>query len=158
MYCNLNTNSHFFNFSFSLSAKLTSQESYNNFTNNNMGNPRLSPLPSLTVVLPLAQIKQPMTLGTITKRTGWVSAHYLSLKGVGYRHFNIILPNKSWFIIVHFRIIIEFQLKCKRNHKIENEMLTLEVRNWKGFILTDSLLLAFGYNHLLSLPFDVLCV
>lgn len=54
----------------SFSAKLTNQESYNNFTNNNMGNPRLSPLPSLTVVLPLAQIKQPMTLGTITKRTG----------------------------------------------------------------------------------------
>uniref|UniRef100_A0A8B9L650 BCAS3 microtubule associated cell migration factor n=1 Tax=Astyanax mexicanus TaxID=7994 RepID=A0A8B9L650_ASTMX len=52
------------------SSKLTNQESYNNFTNNNMGNPRLSPLPSLTVVLPLAQIKQPMTLGTITKRTG----------------------------------------------------------------------------------------
>uniref|UniRef100_A0A8D3AWT2 BCAS3 microtubule associated cell migration factor n=1 Tax=Scophthalmus maximus TaxID=52904 RepID=A0A8D3AWT2_SCOMX len=53
-----------------LHAKLSNQESYNNFTNNNMGNPRLSPLPSLTVVLPLAQIKQPMTLGTITKRTG----------------------------------------------------------------------------------------
>ncbi|XP_046718476.1 breast carcinoma-amplified sequence 3 isoform X1 [Silurus meridionalis] len=53
-----------------LHAKLTNQDSYNNFTNNNMGNPRLSPLPSLTVVLPLAQIKQPMTLGTITKRTG----------------------------------------------------------------------------------------
>ncbi|KAI4896644.1 hypothetical protein NFI96_029902, partial [Prochilodus magdalenae] len=53
-----------------LHAKLTSQDSYNNFTNNNMGNPRLSPLPSLTVVQPLAQIKQPMTLGTITKRTG----------------------------------------------------------------------------------------
>uniref|UniRef100_A0A671VH78 BCAS3 microtubule associated cell migration factor n=1 Tax=Sparus aurata TaxID=8175 RepID=A0A671VH78_SPAAU len=53
-----------------LHAKLSSQDSYNNFTNNNMGNPRLSPLPSLTVVLPLAQIKQPMTLGTITKRTG----------------------------------------------------------------------------------------
>ncbi|TWW77792.1 Breast carcinoma-amplified sequence 3 [Takifugu flavidus] len=51
-------------------AKLSSQDSYNNFSNNNMGNPRLSPLPSLTVVLPLAQIKQPMTLGTITKRTG----------------------------------------------------------------------------------------
>uniref|UniRef100_A0A8C6L479 BCAS3 microtubule associated cell migration factor n=1 Tax=Nothobranchius furzeri TaxID=105023 RepID=A0A8C6L479_NOTFU len=46
------------------------QDSYNNFTNNNMGNPRLTSLPSLTVVLPLAQIKQPMTLGTITKRTG----------------------------------------------------------------------------------------
>uniref|UniRef100_A0A8C1UKD5 BCAS3 microtubule associated cell migration factor n=1 Tax=Cyprinus carpio TaxID=7962 RepID=A0A8C1UKD5_CYPCA len=53
-----------------LHVKLTSQESFNNFTNNNMGNPRLSPLASLTVVLPLAQIKQPMTLGTITKRTG----------------------------------------------------------------------------------------
>ncbi len=62
---------------FSFIAKLTSQESFNNFTNNNMGNPRLSPLPSLTVVLPLAQIKQPMTLGTITKRTGWVSPHFL---------------------------------------------------------------------------------
>uniref|UniRef100_A0AAY4DWR1 BCAS3 microtubule associated cell migration factor n=1 Tax=Denticeps clupeoides TaxID=299321 RepID=A0AAY4DWR1_9TELE len=53
-----------------LHAKLSSQESYNNYTNNNMGNPRLSPLPSLTVVQPLAQIKQPMTLGTITKRSG----------------------------------------------------------------------------------------
>ncbi|XP_027900631.1 BCAS3 microtubule associated cell migration factor isoform X3 [Xiphophorus couchianus] len=53
-----------------LHAKLSNQDSYNNFTNNNMGNPRLTPLPSLTVVLPLAQIKQPMTLGTITKRTG----------------------------------------------------------------------------------------
>uniref|UniRef100_H2MIL5 BCAS3 microtubule associated cell migration factor n=1 Tax=Oryzias latipes TaxID=8090 RepID=H2MIL5_ORYLA len=53
-----------------LHAKLSNQDSYNNFTNNNMGNPRLSQLPSLTVVLPLAQIKQPMTLGTITKRTG----------------------------------------------------------------------------------------
>ncbi|KAM6946465.1 BCAS3 microtubule associated cell migration factor [Aplochiton taeniatus] len=47
-------------------AKLSSQESYNNF--HNMGNPRLAPLPTLTMVLPLAQIKQPMTLGT--KRTG----------------------------------------------------------------------------------------
>uniref|UniRef100_A0AAY5EMS0 BCAS3 microtubule associated cell migration factor n=2 Tax=Electrophorus electricus TaxID=8005 RepID=A0AAY5EMS0_ELEEL len=53
-----------------LHAKVSSQESYNNFTNNNMGNPRLSPLPSLTVVPPLAQIKQPVTLGTITKRSG----------------------------------------------------------------------------------------
>ncbi|XP_073521592.1 BCAS3 microtubule associated cell migration factor isoform X4 [Phyllobates terribilis] len=53
-----------------LHGKLNSQENYNNFTNNNPGNPRLSPLPSLTVVLPLVQIKQPMTLGTITKRTG----------------------------------------------------------------------------------------
>uniref|UniRef100_A0A8C3KQ77 BCAS3 microtubule associated cell migration factor n=1 Tax=Calidris pygmaea TaxID=425635 RepID=A0A8C3KQ77_9CHAR len=51
-------------------GKLNSQDTYNNFTNNNPGNPRLLPLPSLTVVLPLAQIKQPMTLGTITKRTG----------------------------------------------------------------------------------------
>ncbi|XP_075445745.1 BCAS3 microtubule associated cell migration factor isoform X2 [Ascaphus truei] len=53
-----------------LHGKLNSQDNYNNFTNNNPGNPRLSPLPSLTVVLPLVQIKQPMTLGTITKRTG----------------------------------------------------------------------------------------
>lgn len=51
-------------------SKLNNQDNYNNFANNNPGNPRLSPLPSLTVVLPLAQIKQPMTLGTITKRTG----------------------------------------------------------------------------------------
>uniref|UniRef100_A0A8C3KSB6 BCAS3 microtubule associated cell migration factor n=1 Tax=Calidris pygmaea TaxID=425635 RepID=A0A8C3KSB6_9CHAR len=50
-----------------LHGKLNSQDTYNNFTNNNPGNPRLLPLPSLTVVLPLAQIKQPMTLGTITK-------------------------------------------------------------------------------------------
>ncbi|XP_038942424.1 BCAS3 microtubule associated cell migration factor isoform X4 [Rattus norvegicus] len=55
-----------------LHGKLSSQDSYNNFTNNNPGNPRLSPLPSLMVVTPLAQIKQPMTLGTITKRTGKV--------------------------------------------------------------------------------------
>ncbi|XP_075051421.1 BCAS3 microtubule associated cell migration factor isoform X2 [Mixophyes fleayi] len=53
-----------------LHGKLNSQDNYNNFANNNPGNPRLSPLPSLTVVLPLVQIKQPMTLGTITKRTG----------------------------------------------------------------------------------------
>uniref|UniRef100_A0A7N5JKF2 BCAS3 microtubule associated cell migration factor n=1 Tax=Ailuropoda melanoleuca TaxID=9646 RepID=A0A7N5JKF2_AILME len=52
--------------------KLNSQDSYNNFANNNPGNPRLSPLPSLMVLMPLAQIKQPMTLGTITKRTGKV--------------------------------------------------------------------------------------
>lgn len=56
--------------SLSHQGKLNSQDTYNNFTNNNPGNPRLLPLPSLTVVLPLAQIKQPMTLGTITKRTG----------------------------------------------------------------------------------------
>ncbi|KAJ8280943.1 hypothetical protein GJAV_G00061330 [Gymnothorax javanicus] len=53
-----------------LHAKLSSPESYNNLSNNNLGNPRLSPLPSLTVVQPLAQVKQPVTLGTITKRTG----------------------------------------------------------------------------------------
>ncbi|XP_032354234.1 breast carcinoma-amplified sequence 3 isoform X6 [Camelus ferus] len=53
-----------------LHGKLNSQDSYNNFANNNPGNPRLSPLPSLMVLMPLAQIKQPMTLGTITKRTG----------------------------------------------------------------------------------------
>ncbi|KAM7139970.1 BCAS3 microtubule associated cell migration factor isoform 10-T11 [Macrochelys suwanniensis] len=53
-----------------LHGKLNNQDIYNNFTNNNPGNPRLLPLPSLTVVVPLAQIKQPMTLGTITKRTG----------------------------------------------------------------------------------------
>uniref|UniRef100_A0A4W3JID9 BCAS3 microtubule associated cell migration factor n=1 Tax=Callorhinchus milii TaxID=7868 RepID=A0A4W3JID9_CALMI len=53
-----------------LHSKLSNQEAYNSFTNNNLGNPRLSPIPILTIVLPLAQIKQPMTLGTITKRTG----------------------------------------------------------------------------------------
>ncbi|KAI5098949.1 breast carcinoma-amplified sequence 3 [Silurus meridionalis] len=66
-----------------LHAKLTNQDSYNNFTNNNMGNPRLSPLPSLTVVLPLAQIKQPMTLGTITKRTGGRSSPFKKVADVG---------------------------------------------------------------------------
>ncbi|XP_009868206.1 PREDICTED: breast carcinoma-amplified sequence 3-like, partial [Apaloderma vittatum] len=60
----------YFMTSLSHQGKLNSQDTYNNFTNNNPGNPRLLPLPSLTVVLPLAQIKQPMTLGTITKRTG----------------------------------------------------------------------------------------
>ncbi|XP_062887849.1 breast carcinoma-amplified sequence 3 isoform X5 [Mobula hypostoma] len=53
-----------------LHSKLSGQDSYNSFTNNNLGNPRFSPIPTLTIVLPLAQIKQPMTLGTITKRTG----------------------------------------------------------------------------------------
>ncbi|XP_069471180.1 BCAS3 microtubule associated cell migration factor isoform X4 [Ambystoma mexicanum] len=53
-----------------LHSKLNNQDNYNNFANNNPGNPRLSPLPNLTVVLPLVQIKQPVTLGTITKRTG----------------------------------------------------------------------------------------
>ncbi|XP_048468292.1 breast carcinoma-amplified sequence 3 [Rhincodon typus] len=53
-----------------LHNKLSNQDCYNSFTNNNLGNPRLSPIPTLTIVLPLAQIKQPMTLGTITKRTG----------------------------------------------------------------------------------------
>ncbi|OCT94978.1 hypothetical protein XELAEV_18012662mg [Xenopus laevis] len=57
-----------------LHGKLNSQDNYNNFINNNPGNPRLSPLPSLTVVQPLVQIKQPMTLGTITKRTGKAKA------------------------------------------------------------------------------------
>ncbi|XP_036123939.1 breast carcinoma-amplified sequence 3 isoform X7 [Molossus molossus] len=58
-----------------LHGKLNSQDSYNNFANNNPGNPRLSPLPSLMVLMPLAQIKQPMTLGTITKRTGYILGH-----------------------------------------------------------------------------------
>ncbi|XP_053563324.1 BCAS3 microtubule associated cell migration factor isoform X2 [Bombina bombina] len=57
-----------------LHGKLNSQDNYNNFTNNNPGNPRQLPLPSLTVVLPLVQIKQPMTLGSITKRTGKAKA------------------------------------------------------------------------------------
>lgn len=59
-----------FLFFFLFIGKLNSQDSYNNFANNNPGNPRLSPLPSLMVLVPLAQIKQPVTLGTITKRTG----------------------------------------------------------------------------------------
>uniref|UniRef100_A0A672QTT8 Uncharacterized protein n=1 Tax=Sinocyclocheilus grahami TaxID=75366 RepID=A0A672QTT8_SINGR len=97
-----------------LHAKLTSQESFNNFTNNNMGNPRLSPLPSLTVVLPLAQIKQPMTLGTITKRTGWSRQGCISLKfdkskpppqispskssGGEFCVAAVFAPSRSWFI------------------------------------------------------------
>ncbi|XP_076139237.1 BCAS3 microtubule associated cell migration factor [Alosa pseudoharengus] len=85
-----------------LHSKLTSQESYNNFTNNNMGNPRLSPLPILTIVLPLAQIKQPMTLGTITKRTGkakpppQISPSKSS--GGEFCVAAIFAPSRSWFI------------------------------------------------------------
>ncbi|KAG8002300.1 Breast carcinoma-amplified sequence 3, partial [Nibea albiflora] len=85
-----------------LHAKLSSQDSYNNFTNNNMGNPRLSPLPSLTVVLPLAQIKQPMTLGTITKRTGkakpppQISPSKSS--GGEFCVATIFASSRSWFI------------------------------------------------------------
>ncbi|CAL8336340.1 unnamed protein product [Boreogadus saida] len=83
-------------------AKLSSQESYNNFTNNHMGNPRLSPLPSLTMVLPLAQIKQPMTLGTITKRTGkGKPAPQISpSKSSGGEFFvaTVFASSRSWFI------------------------------------------------------------
>lgn len=72
--CNEITLGGYYNFVFSVAThspvKLNNQESYNNFANNNTGNPRLSSLASLTMVQPLAQIKQPMTLGTITKRTG----------------------------------------------------------------------------------------
>ncbi|XP_064206143.1 BCAS3 microtubule associated cell migration factor-like isoform X4 [Anguilla rostrata] len=53
-----------------LHVKLGNQETYSSFTSSTTGNPGLSPLPALTVVPPLAQIKQPVTLGTITKRTG----------------------------------------------------------------------------------------
>uniref|UniRef100_A0A8C5AV30 BCAS3 microtubule associated cell migration factor n=1 Tax=Gadus morhua TaxID=8049 RepID=A0A8C5AV30_GADMO len=85
-----------------LHAKLSSQESYNNFTNNHMGNPRLSPLPSLTMVLPLAQIKQPMTLGTITKRTGKSKpAPQISpSKSSGGEFFvaTVFASSRSWFI------------------------------------------------------------
>ncbi|XP_066551255.1 BCAS3 microtubule associated cell migration factor isoform X2 [Amia ocellicauda] len=85
-----------------LKAKLNSQESYNNFTNNNMGNPRLSPLPSLTVVVPLAQIKQPMTLGTITKRTGKAKpAPQISPSKSSGGEFcvaAIFASSRSWFI------------------------------------------------------------
>ncbi|XP_063060938.1 breast carcinoma-amplified sequence 3 isoform X2 [Engraulis encrasicolus] len=85
-----------------LHAKLNSQEAYNNFANNNMGNPRLSPLPSLTTVLPLAQIKQPMTLGTITKRTGkakpppQISPSKSS--GGEFCVAAVFAPSRSWFI------------------------------------------------------------
>ncbi|KAL2096180.1 hypothetical protein ACEWY4_008328 [Coilia grayii] len=84
------------------SAKLNSQDAYNNFANNNMGNPRLSPLPSLTTVLPLAQIKQPMTLGTITKRTGkakpppQISPSKSS--GGEFCVAAVFAPSRSWFI------------------------------------------------------------
>ncbi|MCI4385885.1 hypothetical protein PGIGA_G00055800 [Pangasianodon gigas] len=85
-----------------LHAKLTNQESYNNFTNNNMGNPRLSPLPSLTVVLPLAQIKQPMTLGTITKRTGKAKPppQISPSKSIGgeFCVAAVFASSRSWFI------------------------------------------------------------
>ncbi|KAF7700068.1 breast carcinoma-amplified sequence 3 isoform X2 [Silurus meridionalis] len=85
-----------------LHAKLTNQDSYNNFTNNNMGNPRLSPLPSLTVVLPLAQIKQPMTLGTITKRTGKAKPppQISPSKSIGgeFCVAAVFASSRSWFI------------------------------------------------------------
>ncbi|RXM30672.1 Breast carcinoma-amplified sequence 3 [Acipenser ruthenus] len=80
-----------------LHAKLSSQD-----TNNSMGNPRLSPLPSLTVVVPLAQIKQPMTLGTITKRTGKAKpAPQISpSKSTGgeFCVAAIFASSRSWFI------------------------------------------------------------
>uniref|UniRef100_A0A8C0GGP7 BCAS3 microtubule associated cell migration factor n=1 Tax=Chelonoidis abingdonii TaxID=106734 RepID=A0A8C0GGP7_CHEAB len=84
-----------------LHGKLNNQDTYNNFTNNNPGNPRLLPLPSLTVVLPLAQIKQPMTLGTITKRTGKTKpAPQISpSKSVGGEFFvaAVFGASRSWF-------------------------------------------------------------
>ncbi|KAM9468790.1 BCAS3 microtubule associated cell migration factor isoform 3-T3 [Clarias gariepinus] len=85
-----------------LHAKLNNQESYNNFTNNNMGNPRLSPLPSLTVVVPLAQIKQPMTLGSITKRTGKAKPppQISPSKSIGgeFCVAAVFASSRSWFI------------------------------------------------------------
>nr|XP_057935775.1 breast carcinoma-amplified sequence 3 isoform X1 [Doryrhamphus excisus] len=85
-----------------LHVKLSSQDSYNNFSNNNMANPRLSPLPSLTVVLPLAQIKQPMTLGNITKRSGKSKPPpQISPSKSGGGEFcvaAIFASSRSWFI------------------------------------------------------------
>ncbi|XP_049581677.1 BCAS3 microtubule associated cell migration factor isoform X2 [Syngnathus scovelli] len=84
-----------------LHAKLSSQELYN-FTYNNMANPRLSSLPNLTVVLPLAQIKQLMTLGTITKRTGkGMPPPQMSPSKSSGREFcvaAIFASSRSWFI------------------------------------------------------------
>ncbi|XP_037124300.1 breast carcinoma-amplified sequence 3 isoform X9 [Syngnathus acus] len=86
---------------FNPSAKLSSQELYN-FTYNNMANPRLSSLPNLTVVLPLAQIKQLMTLGTITKRTGkGKPPPQMSPSKSSGREFcvaAIFASSRSWFI------------------------------------------------------------
>ncbi|XP_057695596.1 breast carcinoma-amplified sequence 3 isoform X4 [Corythoichthys intestinalis] len=81
-------------------VKLSSQELYSNVTNNNMVNPRLAPLPSLTVVLPLAQIKQPMTLGTITKRTGKPPPQVSPSKSSGgeFCVAAIFASSRSWFI------------------------------------------------------------
>ncbi|XP_037533902.1 breast carcinoma-amplified sequence 3 [Nematolebias whitei] len=83
-------------------AKLSNQDSYNNFTNNNMGNPRLSSLPPLTAVLPLAQIKQPMTLSTITKRSSKVKppSQMSPSKSVGgeFCVAAIFASSRSWFI------------------------------------------------------------
>ncbi|XP_028321108.1 BCAS3 microtubule associated cell migration factor isoform X1 [Gouania willdenowi] len=85
-----------------LHAKVCSQDLYNNFTNNNLGNPRLTALPTLTVVLPLAQIKQPMTLGTITKRSGQTKPHsQLSpskSSGGEFSVATIFASSRSWFI------------------------------------------------------------
>ncbi|XP_039612668.1 breast carcinoma-amplified sequence 3 isoform X2 [Polypterus senegalus] len=85
-----------------LHGKLNSQEMFNNITNSNMGNPRLSPLPTLTNVGPLAQIKQPMTLGTITKRTGKTKQNpqISPSKSTGgeFCVAALFAPSRSWFI------------------------------------------------------------
>ena len=111
-----------------VAAKLSSQ-SYNNFTSNHMGNPRLSPLPSLTVVLPLAQIKQPMTLGTITKRTGWVLGHTRMV---------------DWFIFII--IIID-------NNTTSTHHVVLKALVWLAQI-NRSVLLQSREAHWLILVFD----
>lgn len=67
-----------------------------------MGNPRLSPLPSLTVVVPLAQIKQPMTLGSITKRTGWVFTHAFQDKTEMCHICVFVIPASGNFLTSQF--------------------------------------------------------
>ncbi|XP_061104642.1 BCAS3 microtubule associated cell migration factor-like [Conger conger] len=86
-----------------LHVKLNNQETYSSFTSSSTGNPGLSPLPSLTVVLPLAQIKQPVTLGTITKRTGKAKPappHSSPSKSSGgeFCVAAIFASSRSWFL------------------------------------------------------------
>uniref|UniRef100_A0A4W3J3Z4 BCAS3 microtubule associated cell migration factor n=1 Tax=Callorhinchus milii TaxID=7868 RepID=A0A4W3J3Z4_CALMI len=97
-----------------LHSKLSNQEAYNSFTNNNLGNPRLSPIPILTIVLPLAQIKQPMTLGTITKRTG--SAQFCPVAGFYSRNSALNYQLKqsvvdSLFIISCYGNLVEHMIE-----------------------------------------------
>ncbi|XP_061775314.1 breast carcinoma-amplified sequence 3 [Nerophis ophidion] len=86
-----------------LHAKLSSPESYNNLSHNNMNNPRLSATnTTLLLLLPLVQIKQPLTLGNITKRTSKTKppSQISPSKSAGgeFCVAAIFASSRSWFI------------------------------------------------------------